>query len=499
MAHASVQPKTARRPVAEVIVDRIWRFFCSVRAAVYEIVVLGLLVLIGTLRGSSVPEWIAVGIPATRSIVDRWYAWDVFHSMAFVFLLTLISVAIAICTINRAPGIWRTIANPTLTTSQSFIRSADVNARFETVNPMGETVSGAAQTLRARGYRVLTADRAGEVHIYADRYRYAKLGTFPFHLALILILVGGIVGARYGFREMSFVIPEGSVRPVGHGTGLSVGLTDFRDTYRENGQPAEYTSDLVVYKDGKQVKTETITVNHPLTYGSVVLYQSSFGQAVSLRITDDQGRELYNDSVPIGIYQSKLNPEAPAGIIDLPLANASVHVIGPDTNPNNMPEMDTLNLMSGEMFIQVRPYDLTAGVMPPSSVVGQGDTVELGGLNIQFLRERQFTLLQVGSNPGIPIFWAASFLLVAGLAIVFYFPQRRIRGIIAPAPGEIGATSAAFAPLAKRDWSGQREFERICVELGNTLGTTAVVNRRTVDAEEDAVDEQTIVIPAEAH
>ena len=98
------------------------------RAAVYEIVALGILVLIGTLRGSSVPEWIADGLPFTRGIVDRWYAWDVFHSLTFILLLTLISVAIAICTINRVPGMWRTIAHPTVTTSHGFLRNADVNA-----------------------------------------------------------------------------------------------------------------------------------------------------------------------------------------------------------------------------------------------------------------------------------------------------------------------------------------------------------------------------------
>src|SRR6476646_10057949 len=125
MAQATAQRSMARRSIAEIVVDRVWRFFCSVRAAVYEIVFLGILVLIGTLRGSSVPNTIASHVPATKGIVARWYGWDVFHSLTFVLLLTLISVAIAICTINRVPGIWRTIAHPTVTTSAGFLRNAD--------------------------------------------------------------------------------------------------------------------------------------------------------------------------------------------------------------------------------------------------------------------------------------------------------------------------------------------------------------------------------------
>jgi cytochrome c biogenesis protein len=491
MAQASAQPNLARRPIAEIIVDRIWRFFCSVRAAVFEIAALGILVLIGTLRGSSVPEWIADAVPATRGIVDRWYAWDVFHSLPFIFLLTLISVAIAICTVNRVPGMWKSIAYPTIVTSHGYLRNAEVNAEFDCASSI-ETTAGRVQALlRKRRYRVLSEARGGEVHVYADRFRFAKLGTYPFHLALILILVGGIVGARYGFRETEFVIPEGEVRDVGHGTGLSVGLSDFRDTYRENGSPLEYRSDLVVYKDGKPVKSGSITVNHPLSYGHMTLYQSDFGQAVTLRVTDSAGNMVYEGSVPLGLFQSRLNPDAPAGVLDLPPLNAAIHVIGPDNNPANQPELDNLGLRSGEMFVQYRPVDLPAGVMPPSAVVGQGDTAQLGGLNITFVRERQFTLLQVANNPGMPIFWTAAFLLVGGLGVVFYFPHRRIRGIIHTSSA--GATCATFAPLAKRDWSGQRTFLRLCDDLADTLGVRANINQQQVAG--DGSDEDQLAPP----
>ena len=498
MVQAAAQSNIARRSIPEIVVDRVWRFFCSVRAAVYESVVLLLMVLAGTLRGSSVPEWIAVHVPATRSIVDRWYDWDVFHSLSFVFLLTLISVAIAICTINRVPGIWRAIAHPTITTSYGFIRNAEINAQLDVEIAPDKSVAAAESMFRRRGYRVLTTKRNGEVHVYADRYRYSKFGTFPFHLALILILAGGIVGARYGFREMEFAVPEGSVRDVMHGTGLSVGLTDFRDIYRDNGTPSEYQSDLVIYKDGEQVKTGSITVNHPISYDGITFYQSGFGQAVALRITDSEGRELFSDSIPLGIFQSKLNPEAPAGILDLPIANASVHVIGPDTNPTSNPEQDTLNLASGQMFIQVRPYDIAGDVMPPSAVVTQGDRVNLNGINVQFVRERQYTLLQVGKNPGIPIFWTASFLLVGGLAIVFYFPHRKIRGIIAPASNGADGASAYFAPMAKRDWSGQRDFYRLMEDLGESLSARPLIRQRQIAAGDDSSEEQSAALPAAA-
>jgi cytochrome c biogenesis protein ResB len=134
-----------------------------------------------------------------------------------------------------------------------------------------------------------------------------------------------------------------------------------------------------------------------------------------------------------------------------------------------MPELDTLGVRSGEMFIQLRPAGLPAGVMPPSAIVAQGNAVTLEGATIEFVREKRFTLLQVGYNPGIPLFIAGGLMMVAGLALVFYFPFRRIRGIITQTPN--GAV-AHFVPLAKRDWSGQRDFETLMEQLREERGFT---------------------------
>ncbi|MGI8964137.1 MAG: cytochrome c biogenesis protein ResB, partial [Thermomicrobiales bacterium] len=74
--------------------------------------------------------------------------------------------------------------------------------------------------------------------------------------------------------------------------------------------------------------------------------------------------------------------------------------------------------------------------------------------------------LQVAYNPGIPIFIIASLLLVGGLVVTFYFPLRRIRAIASEGPH--GAMLTAV-PLAKRDWSGKREFFRTIDAIGEQL------------------------------
>jgi cytochrome c biogenesis protein len=450
------------RTLLDVVVDRIWKFFCSTRAAVVEIAIVAMLVLIGTLRNSSGPAWFADHLPFLEGIVRRWYAWDVFHSFVFVVMLAILGVATFIGgMLNRLPGMWKSIRNPTIRTTHGFLNGTAPAAHITADQPPASLLGSIQQSLKSKKYRVFSEQVGKETHVYADKHAYGQFGTYPFHLALIIVLLGGIVAAQWGFREMAFIIPEGSVRDVGHGTNLSVGLVQFTDTYTQEGAPAEYRSDLVIYENGEEVKRGSITVNNPISYDNATFYQASFGQAVQIRVRDANGNLIFDDSLPLD-FQSALNPDAPAARIELLPLNATLVIIAPDSNPPNQPELDTLGVRSGEMFIQLRPAGLPQGQMPPSAIVAQGNSVQLEGATIEFVREKRFTLLQVGYNPGIPLFIIGGLMMVAGLALVFYFPFRRIRAIISPTP--TGAV-AHMAPLAKRDWAGQRDFETLVEQL----------------------------------
>jgi cytochrome c biogenesis protein len=471
---ARSQPKHSRS-MLEIIVDRIWRFFCSVRAAIAEIAFLTLLVLIGTLRGSSVPRAIADLIPPLEGFVDRWYAWDVFRSSLFAGTLTLLTVAIIVCTINRIPSIWATITHPKITTTPGFLTGAETSATFTTASSVDDLMATASSLLQTQRYRVLTETVGDRTHFYADKNRLSKLGTFPFHLGLILLLVGGIVASVYGFRETEFIVPEGSRRNVGHGTGLSVELNRFQDTWTQVGIPMEYRSEITIYEDGKAVKSGDVTVNHPMSYRNATFYQSSFGNAAQMTITDGNGNIVYRDATELGIFTMRSNPDAPAGLIRLPGEGLQLTLIAPDSNPAKQPELDTMALESGQLWVGVQPIDgsiVGNDVGQGGVVLTQGQPAQIGNLSVTFDRETRFTVLQVGYNPGIPIFIIASVALLSGLALTFYFPHRRVRGIISPvAHGAV----LTMAPLAKRDWSGKRDFFKFLEKADEVIGVKAEV------------------------
>lgn len=447
---------SATRSPFEIAVDQVWRFFSSTRVAIGIISFLALLTLIGTLRGSDVPQMLADALPFLQGFVDRWYAWDVFGSWLFAVTLAVLAVSTLIGgMINRIPSIWRQVVSPTVPTTWSFLQKAAPSASLSSELSATELVEELKTELGRRRYRVLTAQKGDDIHIYADKNRWSKLATFPFHSALILVMIGALVASQLGFRDTEFIVPEGQTVPVGHGTDLSVHLDRFTDRYYLDGTAQDYRSDVTIFDGDDPVRSGTITVNDPLSYGDVTIYQTSFGETVNIRVKDRAGTVLHEGPVTMGLFISTVNPDAPAGQLVLDDVGITLNLIGPDENPWNQPELDNLKLGTEQLFVQVRSDAFAPGVMP-SAVIDATTPANLGDVTVEFLGYGRFSLFQVARNPGIPIFIVAAIMLVASLAVTFYLPHRRIRAIVAPSPA--GGAHARMAPLARRDWSGQRDF-----------------------------------------
>jgi cytochrome c biogenesis protein len=464
--------RPSQRSFAAMATDRVWRFFCSVRAAMYEIVFLALLVLIGTLKGSIIPAQIPRFVPALEPLVLRWYEFDVFHSLIFSATLAVIAVAITVCTVNRVPGIWQAIAHPVVVTTRQFFRTAEPAVVERSPDPPDAVAQDLIAILRSRRYRVLSERRSAEIHVYADKHRWGKLGTFPFHLALILLLVGGIVGSELGFREMMFTVAEGSTRAVGRDTNLRLELERFVDTYSQIGSPTEYRSDVILYNGAEEVRRASLTVNKPLTYKGVTFYQSSYGQAAEIQVTDGDGNTAFAAAVPFE-FVSRSNGDAPASLVELPAQGRRLELIFPNLKLDAKPEIGTVKLQPGELYAQARDARTNAKI-GEGAVIAQGDSARLGGLDVQFVRERRFTLLQVAYNPGIPILFVAAFLLVAGLAITFYFPHRRVRALVSETEN---GSEVLLAPFSRRDWGAKRDFARTLTAIEARFGPATLLGR----------------------
>ena len=181
----------------------------------------------------------------------------------------------------------------------------------------------------------------GDELIVAKKGDYQKLGYIFTHLAIIIISVGGLMDGNLifkfqesiGSKQIEFLdkpiseisekswldtsnfsfranmlLVEGESQGVGvipvkdgymiQDLPFTVSLKDFNIEHYSSGQPKSFESDLMIKsKKNDEVIQKKISVNKPLYYDGVTIYQSDFqdgGSKLNLALYD-----MYGDSKPI--------------------------------------------------------------------------------------------------------------------------------------------------------------------------------------------------------
>jgi cytochrome c biogenesis protein len=341
--------------------------------------------------------------------------------------------------------------------TDAFFQHARFNAQYVMDGPSDAAAATVRKGLKRARYRVSAEAEAGSVALYADRNRFSRFGTFISHLSLVLLLAGTVVGGIWGRSDSEFIVPEGMTRDVGLGTDLSVRLEHFTDEYYVEGPPKDFRSDLVIFKNGEEVKRGTTRVNSPLSYGGMKFHQSFFGQTALMTVTTKDGASLYDGPVPLAWQTREGN--RPVGSFTLGSENLEVWVIGPRSGEN-----DPL-VPAGEMRIEV--YESSSGALRTATNLSQGAEKDVAGLDFTFVREGRFTGLSLVKDPGVNIIWVASALMILGLVMLFYMPHRRLWASCKETPD--GKTEVRLAMTGQRDSQIATEFERVRQHVGREV------------------------------
>jgi cytochrome c biogenesis protein len=415
-------------PIGDIF-ERLWHLLISMRTGLALILFLALLTLAGTVL-TQVPAGLQAD-PGTYaqwldSVRPKYGGWtvvfdtlglfSVFSSIWFKVTVVLLTTSILACSINRAPRLWRQAVHPRLVASPAFLDHAPLAGVVGLPIARDDAADLVRSELKRHHFRTLVTTDDDGVAIYADRFRWGPFGTVIAHLSLLLILVGAVLGVN-GFRNTDFAIAIGSTVPVGNGTTLSVEATSFSDQYYANGSPADYASHLVIYDNGVEVADKTIRVNDPLRYGDISFYQSFYGPAADMVVTDGAGTTLFDQGVPL-LWASDDGTKS-IGQLAIPGSDLSIYVIGVASG-----RVDP-NIKAGQVQIEI--YQGTDQRTPIGlQVVDEGQPATIAGMQFTFVRERQFTGLIVAKDPGAPLVWAGALALVFGVILVFLFPSRRI-------------------------------------------------------------------------
>lgn len=427
-----------------------WRFLISMRTGLWLILVLGLLTFAGTIIMQA-----SADVLADKAMYDQWYQsgpvqkyggwapvfgflglYDVFGTWYFRAIFALLAVSLLACSVNRAPRLWRVATKPRTSMSEAFFSHAPLKASFDLSEDTAAASDRVRGLLRDGRFRVLDGT-AAPGDLYADRFRWAPFGTVLAHISFLIIMLGFVVSAAFGFRIEALTAPIGTPVEVGHGTGMTVLAHSFHDSYYDNGTPKDYVSDVSLLVNGTEVARQNVRVNDPLIHDGVWFHQSFFGIGADLLATEGD-QVLFQQLVSMGMKSN--DGMRTYGQFEVPAKGLTVW-IGQAASGKSVPD-----LPPGTVFLEIHK----AGVEQPAiQVLTQGQPVEIDGITWTFERNRQYTGLTVKTDPGSIFIWVGSILLMLGSCLVFFVPHRRIW--VQVRPNADGTSHVKLAAPTKRD------------------------------------------------
>jgi cytochrome c biogenesis protein len=459
-------PETVERSGAvDSALEKLWRLLTSMKLALVLMLAFAALTLVGTVLIQAPPgvvddpeaktSWLAGLRPrfgGWTDILDQLQLFTIFTSVWLRAIGALLAASLVACTVQRIPGVWRTMTRPHVAVGPAFFEHAPQHEAMTFQRSPAEVLEATQQVFRRRGYRAITVD-AGTVHLYFDKHRWAGWAGLVAHISIVVILAGAMVGSYAGYRDSQFMLAEGATSAVPNVPGATITLNSFQDTYTATtGAPLDYVSDITVTQDGQVVARQEVRVNEPLRYRGISFFQAFFGPAAVVTVKDAEGATLFAEGVPLAWTLNEGGNKV--GTFTLPEQGLTAWIVstaGP-SDPRVKP---------GQVVVELYRADTGAAVVQETIDQGTPSTIE--GLTFSFDRETKYTGLSVANDPGTPLVWLGCILLVVGFVIRLYVPSRRIWGRLEARPR--GGTALAIAAVGRRDTGFDNEFTTIVTDI----------------------------------
>jgi cytochrome c biogenesis protein len=364
----------------------------------------------------------------------------VYRTPWFLAILILFGSSLIACSFTRQWPMLKVARRWSyLTRPQSFQRLP-----FWTYLPQ-QSLQGLPERLRRQGYLVFQEGH----HLYARKGLIGRIGPILVHVSMLLILLGAIWGSIGGFKAQE-LIPSGSVASIQHLTGAGdlarahlptwqIRANRFWIDYAPDGRVKQFYSDLSILDQGQEVKRQTISVNHPLSYRGVTLYQADWSiDSIRIRVNNspsfqipvvpvrtEAGNKLWGAFVPT-------QPDMSQGLTLL-LPDLQGTALLYDTEGQWMGSLrQGMSLALDEVAPQHFPKPLTLYL---DEVIGA-------------------TGLQIKSDPGIPAVYLGFGLLMVGV-VMSYFSYSQIWALQTETGLYLGGkTNRALVTF-------EREFDRL--------------------------------------
>ena len=306
----------------------VYELLSSMRFAISLLTVLAIASVIGTVLKQNEPYsnyLIELG-PFWFKAFAVLGLYDVYHASWFLGILSFLVLSVSVCIYRQTPRMLHEIRSYREHAAESSLRGFVHQATFPAAMAPATMQQRLTGYLSGQGYRFKIAEgSASSALIAAKAGSYNRLGYILTHSAIVIICLGGLIDGNIplkvqellGYKKIetrdlpldrvpalsrlspanlsfrgSISIPEGGAANVVYlnvadgylvqDLPFIVRLKKFRIEHYATGQPKSFESDIVITdRDSDKAFEGTVSVNHPIIYKGVAIYQASFGDGGS--------------------------------------------------------------------------------------------------------------------------------------------------------------------------------------------------------------------------
>ena len=414
----------------------LYDLFRSLKLTIFLFILLAILSIIGTLitQNATRSDYIQRYGIGLFEVLNFFNLFDMYHSWWFGLILVFLMVNLVTCSLHRFPGVWRQISQKPSTDGleDSMLKALPY---VEKIRAPGLAEGKVEEDIRFNFKKWFRNPRRMEtesaITLYSEKGRFSRLGVYFTHLSLLIILIGGLVGSKFGFKgfvnilegeTVDQIYERGENGEIPRPLSFSVRCDDFNITYYDLKRPEkhvkEYTSILTILENGKEVLTKSIQVNHPLHYKGLAFYQANYG-AIHDVILGIQW---------VGKKEKTVFKVLEGATVPVPNSDNFIRLLKAEHQVHNFGEGVQVVLFKPNQ--EPRPFWLLKA-FPKFDEQRKDEFI----LTFEEFTEKEYTGLSVTKDPGVWVVWIGCGLMIFGLIVSFFFSHQRVWVRIPKGPG----------------------------------------------------------------
>jgi cytochrome c biogenesis protein len=395
-------------------------FLSGNRLAIYSLIALALLTLLGTIipqRGPGLTELqyhTLVESGGFWSLADHFGLLDIFRSPWFIGAFTILTLNMILCTWIRFERVLKSRTPKDLVPNDALMNTMSSKIPF---NAKKSVEGSVRQLMRIRNEK----SENGVTWLYSESGDSHRFGAIVTHIGILVAAVGALIGIAIGV-EGNMMIGEGEaedqvqyrVGNSGFNLPFSVRCDDFTVEFYEDGnQPKTFRSDLTFTpNDGSAPQQQTVEVNKPGKFGKYRFFQSTYGTLppqATIKIRGSSDNKL--------LATVKATPNRP---MKLP-GDVGMFALA-DVSPNKFNSGLAVLIVEGLENADPTEFWVFQKNADFDKSRGGRFIYELTGID----QGSHYTGLQVAWNPGVNVVWLGSGLTMLGILLAFFVRHRRI-------------------------------------------------------------------------